>query len=150
VLQKIMTKQNKHTNDEIAELPYLALTLDKKKQICLEAATILTDHIHSELDALTIVHLAQTAYDPEELKKLKIDYGTCVKRLFGYARDIRAEELGVTSRTMQNWINRHGIGILRLNDEGDERLFQCLGMRQRNKKSVKIWMQEYRKRRKMY
>ena len=137
------------TPAQIKEWPHLALSESAKKELYLEASDLLGANMHSLLDASTVVHMAHAAYDPEGCAKLGIDFITHLKRLYRCACNMRAEELGVTDRTMQNWVERHGIGILRLSPEGNERLFQCLGMRQRREKSVNIWMNEYRKRRKV-
>jgi|GEM_PF-4624905 hypothetical protein len=92
-------------------------------------------------DIVTAIHLIDSIYDHHPMSDT--EFIEAYRRFWGFARESRALELGVSTRTIENWMRRWGLQIVRPG-RGDQFLYSRLGMLERKNKSTKQWMRKFR------
>jgi len=128
---------------EIEEYPILALSKIERLEIYSEAFDQFEIYIRDDFDYKCVIRMLNSSYDPEELENRSLK--EVVRSLFRYLVAVRAQEVGVTEKSMLTWCKRHGIGILRDDEVGDLKLLQRLGYHQRvDQPATRAWMQEIR------
>jgi len=135
----------KYTQDEVEKFPIYGLPEEEKLTFINDAVGRHRDQIKDAADLKFVLRMVSAAYFPSELEEAGRTLAQEIGGLYRYLIAERSQELGVSEKTMRAWVKRHGIGILRDNPEGNQKLFERLGYHQRiSQKGTREWMDAYR------